>query len=216
MRPSRSRSPASRARASACLVMRASLADAAEEDLQVAETVVGLALQAPIPQFARDRQALPRSGHAAASMRPAWMSQAAEADERAALAAPVADLAGPRQRRLELRVRLGVLPGRRQRAPATQCTLATVPLPSPGDRPHQDASSTPTLNGPRKLKPAQAPSSACAATSASPRAAARRQATTKLSSSAQPSAIAAFSSRPAKYAPCRTSAARSAAGPLPG
>ena len=89
------------------------------------------------------------------------------------------------------------------------------PLPSPGMARTKDTSSIPTWKGPRNLSPAQARSSAFAATWASPRAAARRQATTKLSSSAQSSAIAAFSSRPAKYAPCRDLRCKQRGGTAP-
>src|SRR6266705_2592351 len=95
--------------------MRPSIAGPAEDDLHGAETVVSVALQRPVLDFACDDQR--RLELRAGGIHPTRIAIAdAEADERAALAGSVPDLAGLHQRRLELRVRVSVLAGGRQRA----------------------------------------------------------------------------------------------------
>jgi len=76
---------------------------------------VGAPLQRSVLHFTRDNECCvePGAGGIQATRR---VVQEAEAEERMALAASVPDLTGLLQRRLELRVSLGVLPGGRQRA----------------------------------------------------------------------------------------------------
>src|SRR6266508_3335768 len=61
------------------------------------------------------------------------------------------------------------LPEASSALPATLSAIARAAAPSPGVPLTTEASSTPTLNGPRKLSAAQAPSRAPAASSAAPR-----------------------------------------------
>ena len=107
------------------LELSASLAGPAEEDVHGAETVVSVALQRPVLQFARYDQGLLELR--ASLVHPTRAAVAGgKADARAALAAPVPNLAGLCQRRGELRLRLSVLSGGRQRAPRNPVHLGRL------------------------------------------------------------------------------------------
>src|SRR6185369_14906807 len=108
-----------------------------------------------------------------------------------------------------------VRPSAPSAVPRTRAARARSAPASDGIANTDSASSSAAEYGPCIQRTACAPTSAAAEVTASPRAIARRQAATRLSSSA-PRCSAPRSSPSAAYqAPCRSSAARSASGPLP-
>ena len=95
--------------------MRARRGRLAKEELKGAEAVTDVALQRSIIHFAGNDQRRLEAGTGRFHATGVGVA-AAQSDERTALAAPVPCLVGPRQRCLELRVRLSVLAGCRKRA----------------------------------------------------------------------------------------------------
>jgi hypothetical protein len=94
--------PRTRGQRQTRLELRTGLGQPAQNIVNVAETVAGVALQRSVLQFAGDDLRRLEVATARFQLTRAT-AEAAEADERATLAAPISDGAGLHQRRFELR-----------------------------------------------------------------------------------------------------------------